>query len=339
MIDLRTYLQKPIRNLSFDWGVAAALLLPLIGILPMLSDQVINTADGPLHVHRIYAMTTLLESGDLWPRWVSWFHLGFGYPVFNYYPPGVFYLGGLLGLLGISAPLAFNLISAFAWSFGSAGTYLLGKKFLPPYGALLAAALWAYAPSRLFEVWDQGSLPQIMAGACIPWVFWGLLKVCEYPSRRTIAGLALPVAGLILSHQPLTLMLALLLLPGGLLLPLWYSRQQWNTVWRRYSSVFASAALAAGLTAIFVLPLALELRYVAGSQQAEDTIPYLISNFLQPQEIFAQPGRMDLTDLRFELPTTFGLLAAVVALPGAIALIRLKRYGLLLGLGSHYNKR
>jgi hypothetical protein len=45
----------------FDWGLLLAALLPLIAILPTLNgDQVINTADGVFHVHRIFAMTTLM---------------------------------------------------------------------------------------------------------------------------------------------------------------------------------------------------------------------------------------------------------------------------------------
>src|SRR5690606_16697853 len=100
---------------TLDPGYWLAALLPLIGILPTLSSGVIRTADGPLHVQRIYAMTTLLASGNLWPRWVPYFHLGYGYPVFNFYPPGTFYLGGLLGLLGISAPVALTIVTTLAW--------------------------------------------------------------------------------------------------------------------------------------------------------------------------------------------------------------------------------
>jgi uncharacterized membrane protein len=112
-----------------DYGLLAALILPLIGIIPTIGDGVIKSADAPLHAHRIYAMTVLLRSGSLWPRWVPWFHLGYGYPVFNFYPPGVFYLGGVLGLLGIPTTVAFTLISALAW-VRSVGTYKLARLFL-----------------------------------------------------------------------------------------------------------------------------------------------------------------------------------------------------------------
>lgn len=316
----------------FDWGYVVAALLPLIGILPTFGDGVIASADGPLHVHRIYAMTTMLQSGDLWPRWLSWFHLGFGYPVFNYYPPAVFYLGGLLGLVGISAPLAFNLVGAAAWMLGSVGMYALARRFLPTHAALLAAMLWSYAPSRLYEVWHQGSLPQMLASAFVPLLFWGLVNAAQHPTRRAAVCLALTFAGLVFSHQPVTLVTALFFAPAAVLVPLWLSRANWQSLIKRCAAVFGGLLLGVGLTAIFAFPLALELRYVAGSAQTDDTIPYLISNFLQPAELFVQPGPMDLTDLRFELPTTFGLLGAILAGLGVIALVRRKQYGLTIGL-------
>jgi hypothetical protein len=307
-----------------------AALLPLIGILPTLGDGVVKSADAPLHVHRIFAMTTLLQGGELWPRWVSWFHLGYGYPVFNFYPPGVFYLGGLLGLLGIPATVAFALISAFAWMFGSVGTYALARRFLPPTSALLAAMLWVYAPSRLYEIWHQGSLPQMLSGACVPWVFWGLIVAAQRPGRRSILAVALPLAGMILTHQPITLVAGLLIAPTAIILPSALAWRDRRTLIGRLVCVFGGLLLGAGLAGIFLFPLAGELRYVKSATQAEDVIPYLVSNFLQPGEIFAQPGATDLSDLRFELPTTLGLVGGVLALVGLSALARRKRFGLAL---------
>jgi len=133
--------------LPFDIGLLAAALLPLVAILPTFNgDWVINTADGVFHVHRIFAMTTLMQSGDLYPRWIPYFHLGYGYPVFNFYAPLATWLGGVLGVLGISAPLAFTLIVALGWMIGSAGVYALGRRWLPAPAALVGAALVGVCP-------------------------------------------------------------------------------------------------------------------------------------------------------------------------------------------------
>ncbi len=309
-----------------DYGLLAAAVLPLIGILPTIGDGVIKSADAPLHAHRIYAMEVLLRSGDLWPRWVPWFHLGYGYPVFNFYPPGVFYLGGVLGLLGISTTVAFTLISVLAWILGTVGTYKLARHFLPATASLLAAILWTYAPSRLYEVWHQGSLPQMMSGAFVPWVFWGLALLAQQPSRRHLLALALPFAGMVLTHQPVTLVTGLFLAPAMLIIPIRLSRHDWKMLPKRWLYLSSGLLLGVGLASIFLIPLAAELRYVAGAQDPPDTIPYLISNFLQPFEVFEQPLPMDLTDLRFELPTTLGLVGGILGALGLIALVRCRQY-------------
>ena len=311
------------RNL--DPGYLVAALLPLVGILPTLSSGVIRTADGPLHVQRIYAMTTLLASGNLWPRWVPYFHLGYGYPIFNFYPPGTFYAGGLMGLAGIPAPLAFNILTTLAWMLGSVGMYGLARRFLPGKAALLAAMLWAYAPSRLFEVWDQGSLPQIMAAALVPWLFWGMLRLVQHPTRRGLLGVALPFAGIILSHQPITFITALYVAPAIIALPLWAAHHNRATFPPRLLHMVGGFALGVALAAIFLLPLAMELRYVEAVESPDDAVPYLISNFLQPGEVFMQPPVMDLTDLRFELTPTFGLVGGLLAAVGFVALV-VRRY-------------
>src|SRR5262245_46958552 len=119
------------------WIVAA--LLPLISIIPTLhGTSIINTADGLFHTHRIFAMTQLMAMGNLYPRWIPWFHLGYGYPVFNYYAPAASYLGGLLGLLGTSAPIAYTLIASAAWIIGSLGMYGLARRYLPGYAAVIS---------------------------------------------------------------------------------------------------------------------------------------------------------------------------------------------------------
>ena len=324
------------QNLRADPGYGVAALLPLIGILPTLGAGVIRTADGPLHVQRIYAMALLLAEGQLWPRWVPYFHLGYGYPVFNFYPPGVFQLGGYLVRLGLDAAAAFTLLAALAWIIGSVGTYGLARRFLPGVTSLLAAALWAYAPSRLVEVWDQGSLPQIRAAAFVPWLLWALLNAAASPSARRAALVALPMAGIILCHQPITFISALYAGPLALLLSLWHARRA-GRFWARALAAVGGLALAGGLAAIFLLPLAFELRHVAAAQNPEDTVPYLISNFLRPAEVFMQPPAMDLTDLRFELQPTLGLIPGLLAGAGLIALAWRRRFAaaalLALGIG------
>ncbi|MDX2139418.1 MAG: 6-pyruvoyl-tetrahydropterin synthase-related protein [Chloroflexota bacterium] len=325
-----------LKQISSDWGYMLAFFIPLPGILSSTTSGIIATADGAIHTHRIHAMYLLISAGELYPRWVPYFHLGYGYPVFSFYAPGSYLLGAGLQLFGLDAFAAFNLLAAIAWIVGSVGCYALARRFLPPYSALLASCLWAYAPSRLFEVWDQGSLPQMLAAACIPWLFWGMTKAFSKSTSHLLAVIyvALPFTAIVYFHQPMTFIAALFALLYGIVMILWQLRTGWRSSLRLAARLGAAVMLAGGLSAAFVLPVVSELRYVAGATGTDDTISYLSSQFLLPKDIFMQPGLTDLTDLRREMPSTFGLIPGVLALVGFAALLHRKSSVALLLAGG-----
>lgn len=315
------------RRVDLGWVVAA--ILPLIGILPTLGHGVIDAADGPYHVHRIYTMSVMLAEGEWWPRWVPYYHLGFGYPIFNFYPPGVSYLGGVMVLLsGLSPAAAFAAVAFLAWIAGSVGAYALARQFLPGAGAILAAALWTYAPSRLFEVWHQGGLAQMMAAALIPWLFYGMVRTALRPGIGGVLVSGLALAGIVLTHLPMTYITALYAAPAAVLIPAWAARQDRKSFWRRAAYTAGGLALGAALSAIFWLPMALELRYIRAGEEQAETVAYLVSRFLRPYELFAQPRPYDLTDLTPQPPITAGLVPGLFVLVGFAALLVRRKYWL-----------
>ena len=84
-----------------DKGIWLALVIPVIGLLPMFGEGLANGADAPFHAHRIFALARLIEAGDLYPRWAPYFHLGYGYPVFTYYAPGATHIERLAASAGL----------------------------------------------------------------------------------------------------------------------------------------------------------------------------------------------------------------------------------------------
>jgi hypothetical protein len=307
-----------------------AALLPLIAILPTFNgDQVINTADGVFHVHRIFAMTTLMQQGDLYPRWIPYFHLGYGYPVFNFYAPLATWLGGLLGLLGISAPLAFSLIVAVGWIFGSMGMYALGRRWLPASAALIGAALWSYAPSAFQGVWNIGSISQLTASAFVPWLFLAVIRAADKPDGRRLSLLGIIFALVLLAHQPTTVLVGLFIAPGAPLLCLWFARRDKRWI-VRFVSVGGGLLLGAGLAMIFLLPMALEVPSIQVSKGATNLANVLAASFLQPYQLFLPTTSPDLSDLNRNLPDSIGLITGLVAALGLVGLLYRRQYRLAL---------
>lgn len=313
-----------------DPGLVVAALLPLVAILPTLGNGIIAGADSVFNVHRIYSMKLMFQHGILYPRWIPYFHLGYGYPIFNFYAPGVSYLGGLFSLLGLSPETAYTLVATLAVVLGSTGTYLLGRRFFSSTAGLLAAMLWVYAPTRLFEFWQMGSLAQMMATALIPWLFWGLAQAIHHPTRRSIPYIALPLTGIIMTHQPTTFITAMVVAPAAFILPIWTARRASDTVWRRFVVVFGGLALGVGLAMIFLLPVVLELHYILAAESLPGTVDRLTRNFFLPADLFALPRPLDTTDLNPVMVSSMGLVGGLLAVLGAASLFRRKRIGLVI---------
>jgi hypothetical protein len=305
-----------------------ALLLPIIGLVPMFNGlSIIDTADGELHMYRIAAMTALLQQGDLYPRWVPYFHLGYGYPIFNFYAPSGAWLGGVLGVLGVPAPLALPVLTALAWMLGSAGCFALARRWLPVPAALLAAAVWCYAPTRFQMVWNIGSPPAFLGAALAPWLILALIRAARSPGRRTAAGLALAWGLVLLTHQPTALLMGMFCAVAAPLACLW---SPWGlaVVIQRARWTVIGLLLGTGLAAIFLLPMLLESRYTQLDTGAADIPAVLRASFIAPQQLFIQPGAPDHSDLSRHLPETVGLGVGLIALVGIGGLILQRQFGL-----------
>lgn len=315
------------RRVTINWALVACVALPLIAVLPTFGDGIIVGADSLIHLHRIPAMHLLLSEGVWYPRWVSYFHLGYGYPIFNFYAPGAAYVGAAFSLLGFSEAAAYTLTCALSGVLGSLGMYALARRFFPVTPALLAAALWVFAPSRLFEFWVTGSPAQMLSTALLPWLLWGMVKAAYEATLRSIAAVALPLAGIVMTHQPTMFISALLAAPAALVLPAWAARRATNRVslLRRYAILGAGLALGAALSMIYLLPVFAELQYVRASQEAGDNVDMLRRSFLQVADLFAFPLRLDQTDYHPDSSETLGLVGGVLCVLGAAALLARRR--------------
>ena len=69
--------------------------LTLLAAWPVLRAGYPSIGDGLNHYYRLVEFAHLLRQGVWFPRWAPDLAYGFGYPLFNYYPPLTYYLGAL----------------------------------------------------------------------------------------------------------------------------------------------------------------------------------------------------------------------------------------------------
>lgn len=315
-----------------------AVLIPWIALSQIFtSTHLSDTADGVFHAHRIYAMSQLMLEGSIYPRWIPWFHLGYGYPVFNYYAPLPTWLGGALGLVGITAPVAFQLITAASWMGGAVGMAALARRFLPDTAAIIACALWVYAPARMHEYWIQGSLSHVVATALIPWFFLTLFLMITRPSRRRALQFGVCGGLLLLSHQPTAYLMALCGAGSGLAMFVWANARRKISPKQLILYGGVSLVIALGISAVLTLPLLFELEFIVIEHAPTGNIPAeLHAHFIEFSDLFRPVTALDHSDLSATIPHTYGLLPAILALAGLLALLMRRSWLLaaLLGIGA-----
>lgn len=154
-----------------------------------------------LHYYRIPAIQSLWANGIIYSRWLPDVTLGYGSPLFNFYPPLSAYLAATIDLLlGGNAPLALTAVLGLSLAAAAAGMYLLGRALYGPAGGALAAAAYTLSPHLLYQIYARGSTANAWAMALYPWAVWSLWRLAKEPTARRTAVAGLAVAGVLLSH-------------------------------------------------------------------------------------------------------------------------------------------
>jgi hypothetical protein len=266
----------------FSW--ALALLLPLFAALPAGVNPIEEHAvDAALfHVYRAVVFAAAQADGWLYPRWVPGINGGLGGPLFTFYSPLIYFLMTVFHTVGIPFALTWRLVVALTFGAASLGAFGLGLAlFRRADVALAGAALYAYSPYLLRELFERGS-PQGAAIALYPWVFWGLLALAERPSGLRLALASGAWAALILTHNAG----ALLALP---VLALW-----WGFIGLRHGprgALLTALALVGGLLLVtfFLLPFMAERWAVQLENAADRSWAAPTTGVMRLSEFFAWP--------------------------------------------------
>lgn len=312
---------KPTRHAAFLIGPVLA-LCAIPAFYPLLNEGLTASFDGRTHLLRLAALANAVAEGIYLPRWLPAMQLGYGYPVFNFYPPGAYYLALLPSLFGLSLYWSYALGFVLAILWAGAGATLLAYDVVRSHladatpapevrspvwhtlaPALVVGVAYMYAPYLLVNVYIRGSLPEAIAQALLPWVLWCGRRLLSTP-RPTgyLLFFVTFLGGLALTHS-LTLLLSIPYLSAYLLF-IWGSR---GRSWGRLGWLALGLALAAGVSAFFWLPMIGDRRYLseAGYAMARDGwLPANVwqwSNFLDRQFAygydFARPVQLGLVQL------------------------------------------
>ncbi|MEJ2556912.1 MAG: 6-pyruvoyl-tetrahydropterin synthase-related protein [Anaerolineae bacterium] len=259
-------LRHPDRNLLI------ILALSLFAWAPLLTPAYFFQAHDARHsIFYLVEFDQTLRDGYFWPRWAPDFAFGYGYPLFNIYAPLAIYAAEVLHLLGLGFVAAVKAVYALA-TIGAGLAMYLFVRHLPAPGegrvfgrkaGLLAAVVYMYVPFHLVEIFVRSAYSEFVALALLPLVLYAFTELVTMPSLRRLALAGLVYGVLALTHHtsfftftPFLVVYILYLLAG-----IWRDKGAGHAL-RTALFTVGSGVLGLALSAIYLLPMLAELRYV-----------------------------------------------------------------------------
>lgn len=158
-----------IRNLLLELAVVVIITIPAFisllnsGYLPMHDDQ---------HVVRLYLLDQGIRQGSFYPRWVGGLGFSFGYPLYNFYPPLIYYVAEVFHLVGLSYIASIKAVIIVGFIFAAFGIYLLVKKMTKSRVAgILSSTLYTYFFYQAVLIYVRGALAEFFTLAILPFLF------------------------------------------------------------------------------------------------------------------------------------------------------------------------
>ena len=218
------------------------------GYFPMHDD---------LQMMRQLQMEKCFIDGQIPCRWVPDMGYGFGFPLFNFYPPLPYLVGQGIRILGLAFTDTVKATFSLSLLISGLGMYFLAKEFFGRTGGIISAVFYIWAPYHALDIYVRGAMNEAWALALFPFILWTSYRLINEKKNVTkwIIGLALSWFGLLTSHN----LMVLIFTPVFAVWCLLFVRQK---KWNRLPQLAVSGILALGLAAFFTIPAIIEQKYV-----------------------------------------------------------------------------
>ncbi len=234
------------------------LLLLLILTVPtyslMLRPGIFTMHD--FHVFRQFEFDKCIQAHIFPCRWAADAGKGYGEPLFNFYGQFPYWLGEVAHLLGFSILDSTKLLLIFSVILSGVSMFFLGRKFWGNVGGLISAFFYIYAPYRAVDIWVRGALNESLAFVLFPFIFYHLDELTQRYRHSNLILLILGVSALITTHNLSVMMFA------PFMALWWLFRTIKNRSFKSLPSLIMAAVFALLVSAYYLLPVALESKYI-----------------------------------------------------------------------------
>jgi uncharacterized membrane protein len=242
--------KKKLSDLS---PLAAIITVATFAILPILTLGFPKVGDAIKHYRWTSEFNAALRDGALYPRWFPDANREMGSPLPIYYPPVPFYVAAAFNVLCGNMLLAISLSCWLALVLAGAGMYAFARLSLTRPASLVASVLYMLIPYHILDLYTGAALSEFWCFAWIPLLFYHIYRICDEGRWRSACWLALIYALLLQTHVPSLYLTSMMLAVFSIML----TRDR-----RRLMQVAIALLLGAGLSAIFIVPVLFERKYI-----------------------------------------------------------------------------
>jgi len=281
---LRRWLARVGITLTLDRHAVALALISLLALGPLLQAGYFWGAHDARHsVYFLFEFDRVFRDGVLYPRWFPDMTYGYGYPLFNIYGPLAFYVGEFFHLVGFDLVTSVKIVFALAWVLSGLAMYGFVKRVLDnKNAAFLAGLLYVFMPYHLIDVYVRAALAESVALVFLPLTLWAFYRTVNDRTIRAVLFAAFAYAGMVFAHNGIALLFTFVLAAWIVFLVLraraprvkFFSRENIFGLFGNALPTLGAVMLGLGLTAIFMLPLISEYRYINVAQWTQNYYDY-----------------------------------------------------------------
>jgi len=197
-------MKKNFKSTYVYLGLLVILTLPIC--LGIFGPNLISAHDSMGGLIRAMSMDKYMEQGQFLVRWSPGVNWGYGYPMFNFYPPFFSIISVLLFHLTHSMFMAINWACVLFWILSGIGMFLLAREYWGNDGGMLCAVLYVYAPYHIIDLYVRGAYAEFSSFAFFPFLLLSILKMSRKPSLGAfLLGIG-SVFGLSLTHNIMSML-------------------------------------------------------------------------------------------------------------------------------------
>ena len=274
-------------NIKKYFGIIIFILISLIPLFGLLNPGLPLTHDGQDHVARIANFYQSLSEGNIVPRWAGNLNWGYGHPILMFLYPLPSYVASFFHLFGFGFVDSLKIVFALSFIFSGIAMYWFAREIFGKEGGILAGALYMFAPYRFVDLYVRGAIGEHVAFIFPPLILYFMLKLAEKYSAKNFIFCAFSVAGLIISHNAITIMFAPVVLCYLFLLVLSSKKRQ-----ELFVRLFTALVLGVGLSAFFLIPAFFEGKYTLRDIVTEKEYG---SRFVNPLSLIYSPWSYGIT--------------------------------------------